>query len=380
MIRRHRVALGTVCAMAALALPVAAYASSHHPEPIVIAVESPQSGDQASNGLDQLRGAQLAVRQINAKGGVLGRPVRILRADDRGDARRALPVARRAIAAGAPFVIGPYNSSVGIANLPLYRRSGVLPVWMTSRDETRGAGATVQPMNSQIAPVEAAYVRATGASRVTMLVDDTANGAFTEGMADRLALRLTRAGVAVTRISVVELPDAPDGYYAQKVAEALATNPDLVYVSTYFPEGVEIAKAMTAAGDAPACLMGLANVDTGFTAATTLSEARRCRFSGVVAAPQMPSASAYVRQYRSAFSRQPGVWGSFYYDSARILFAAIERAGTTRFGPVNAQLRRTRNFRGVTGPITIARLTGYRVNVPVNILTVDSSKRFTIAR
>ena len=95
-------------------------------------------------------------------------------------------------------MIGPYNSSVGIANLALYRRNRVLPLWMTSRDETAGAGATVQPMNSQIAPVERAYVKRIGARRIAMLVDDTANGAFTKGMANRLRAALRRDGASVT--------------------------------------------------------------------------------------------------------------------------------------------------------------------------------------
>lgn len=369
----------SACALGAAAAAAAGAPADRPASPLVIAVESPQSGEQASNGLDQLRGVQLAVRQVNARGGVLGRPVRIHRADDRGDAARAIPVARAVIRRGIPFVIGPYNSSVGILNLPLYRRARVLPVWNTSRDDTVGAGATVQPMNSQIAPVEARHVAAVGARRVTMLVDDTANGAFTAGMADRLASRLSTRGVAVTRISVVERADAPAGYYEAKVAEALATTPDLIYVSTYFPEGVAIARALTAAGSSPRCLMGLGNVDNGFTTSTTLPEARRCVFSGVVAAEQMPSARGYVRQYRRAFNRRPGVWGSFYYDSARILFTAIERAGGTGFAAVNTGLRSTRNHPGATGPITIDPRTGYRTNVPVAILTVNAKRVFVVA-
>lgn len=347
------------------------------PEPLVIAVEGPQSGGQASNGLDQLRGVQLAVRQVNAHGGVLDRHVQIVKADDRGSAARARPVARAVIAKGIGFVIGPYNSSVGLQNLPLYRQSRVLPLWMTSSDDTKGAGATVQPMNSQIAPVEQRYLSSLPARRVTMLVDDTPNGAFTVGMAQRLQTALERVGTAVTSISIVE--GAPSAYYAGKVAEALATRPDLVYVSTYFPEGAQIAKALTAAGTAPPCLMGLANVDNGFIAQTTLPEAQRCVFSGVPAAGQTPSARGFVQQYRRAFDKRPGVWGSFTYDSARVLFAAIERAGSTGFGAVSKALRATRGYRGATGPITIDRDTGYRTNAPVRILTVNAKHKFVIA-
>jgi len=361
-----------------IAAAVGTSAPPSSPEPLVIAVEGPQSGGQASNGLDQLRGVQLAVRQVNARGGVLDRTVRIVKADDRGSAARGRPVARAVIARGIGFVIGPYNSSVGLQNLSLYRQNRVLPVWMTSSDETKGAGATVQPMNSQIAPIEQRYLSSLPARRVTMLVDDTPNGAFTEGMARRLRTALERVGTAVTWISVVE--GATSAYYAGKTDEALATRPDLVYVSTYFPEGVQIAKALAAAGTEPPCLMGLANVDNGFVVQTTLPEAQRCVFSGVPAAGQMPSARGYVQQYRRAFDRRPGVWGSFTYDSAKILFAAIERAGSTQFGAVYKALRATRNHRGATGPITIDRDTGYRTNVPVSILTVNAKDKFVIAR
>src|SRR5207248_2392885 len=135
-------------------------------------------------------------------------------------------------------------------------------------------------------------------------------------------------GASVTSTSIRETTESglPASYYADQVTHALAAKPDLVYVSTYFPEGVQIAKALTAAGTTPHCLMGLANVDNGFVAKTTLAEAQRCVFSGVPAATEMPSARAYVRSYRAMFRQTPSVWGSFTYDSARILFASINQA------------------------------------------------------
>ncbi|TML18272.1 MAG: hypothetical protein E6G33_00295 [Actinobacteria bacterium] len=351
--------------------------------PLLIAVEGPQTGDQAPNGLDQLRGVRLAVRQLNARGGLLdGRKVALFPADDRGDAANAKTVARRVIARRIHFLIGPYNSSVGIANLAVYRRHHVLPLWMTSRDETAGTGATVQPMNTQIAPIEEAYVKRIGATHVAMLVDDTPNGAFTEGMANRLRAALVRDGASVTWTSIRETTETglPSNYYADQVSQAVATGPDLVYVSTYFPEGVEIAKALTAAGPTPRCLMGLANVDNGFLAKTTLAAAQRCVFSGVPAATEMASARNYVREYRALFRKTPGVWGSFTYDSARILFDAIGRAKSSAFAAVERELRRTKGYHGATGTITIDPKTGYRASVPVSILRVDSRKRFVIAK
>jgi branched-chain amino acid transport system substrate-binding protein len=350
--------------------------------PLVIAFEGPQSGEQAPNGLDQLRGVRLAVRQLDAHGGLWdGRKVLVYAADDKGNAADAKAVAREVIAKGIHFLIGPYNSSVGIANLGLYRGNRVLPLWMTSSDETAGLGVTLQPMNTQIAPIEARYVRRIGAKHVAMLVDDTANGAFTKGTAERLRSALLRKGASVTWTSIEEAraPGLPANYYAQQVAKALSTNPELVYVSTYFPEGIEIAKALTADGSKPRCLMGLANVDNDFVAQTTLAQAQRCVFDGVPAATAMPSARTYVRHYRRLFHKQPSVWGTFTYDSARILFAAINSAKSYSLGAVERLLRHTTDFRGETGPITINPKNGYRTNVPLSILRVNRHKQFVIA-
>ena len=223
---------------------------------------------------------------------MLGRRIKIVKADDKGDRANAKRVARRAIRQNVAAVIGPYNSSVGIVNLPIYLRNRVVPVHLTSTDDTRGEGITIQPKNSQIAPVEEAYIRSTGAKKVTMLVDDTPNGAFTVGMADRLQPRLAADGIAVSRISIKELADnVPAGLLrVPRSRRRSPTQPDLLYVSTYFPEGAEIAKALAAAGTAPRCLMGLANVDPGFVSAAGLVPSQRCVFSGVPAAPQLPSA------------------------------------------------------------------------------------------
>lgn len=350
--------------------------------PIRIAVEAPLSGSQSSNGLDMLRGVQLAVREVNAGNGVLGRRIQIIKADDRGEQVNAKRVARRAIKNKAVAVIGPYNSSVGIVNLPIYLKNRIVPVHLTSSDDTRGEGVTVQPKNSQIAPLEEAYARSTGAKKVAMLVDDTANGAFTIGMADRLQNRLTKDAVAITRISIKELTDNVEAtYYQTKVAEALAANPDLVYVSTYYPEGVKIAEALASAGTSPQCLMGLANVDPAFSATSPLAASQRCLFSGVPAAPQLPSAKTFVRRYRKAFDKEPGVWGVFTYDSAKILFKAIRQAGTTKFGRVQRNLKNTKGYRGQTGKTSIDPSTGYREQLPfLSILRVNDKKTFVIAK
>src|SRR3954451_9052908 len=194
----RRASIGLLAALTGIVVLAATTAGSGSTGPLLIAVEGPQSGEQGATGRDQLRGVRLAVQQLNSHGGLSdGRKVAIFAADDKGDAAKAKPVARAVIAKGIRFVIGPYNSSVGLANLAIYRRHHVLPLWMTSRDETAGGGVTVQPVNTHMAPVGEGCVTNLGARDVVWFVDDTANGAFTKGMADRLRAALVRDGAAV---------------------------------------------------------------------------------------------------------------------------------------------------------------------------------------
>lgn len=340
---------------------------------ITIAVEGPLTGAQASNGQDMLRGVRLAVQQYNAKGGYYGRKVQIVQANDQANPNLAVSVANRVIKGPAVAVVGPYNSSVGLLNLPLYVRGKVVPVQMTSTDDTTGLGVTVQPKNSQISPVESSYILdVMKPSKVSMIVTQSA---YTEGMAARLKAALEPKGVNVTQVTVQE----NQADYTAAVQQALTNNPTVVYLSTYFPEGAKIAAALKATGNPAKCFAGLANQDPGFVTAAGIPASQNCVFSGVPEPQQFPTARNYVKAYTKAFpGKTPGTWGTFTYDSANILFAAWKRAGDPfSYGKVLAQLKKTRNFAGATGAITINRQ-GNRPNVPVSILSVSGQGKFDV--
>jgi ABC-type branched-subunit amino acid transport system substrate-binding protein len=341
---------------------------------IVIGVEAPLTGAQASNGQDMLRGVKLAVAQANAKGGVMGRKVRIVELDDQADPNKAAAMVTKAKAAGVTAVVGPYNSSVGIINLPLYLKAGIVPVHMTSTNDTDGMGVTVQPKNNQISPIESAYATSIGAKKVAMLVDPST---YTQGMADRLASTLKAQGATVTSIPITEGKND----YTAEVAQAFEGVPDLIYVSTYYPEGAKIAQRLSLSKLPTKCLMGLANVDPAFVTEAGDIAAERCVFSGVPEAAQMPGAkaAAYVAAYKKAFKKDPGVWGIFTYDSANLLFAKMAQTKSTSFAPVLKALQNTKNYKGATGTISIRPSTGNRLKVPVYILDVTDKGVFTVS-
>jgi branched-chain amino acid transport system substrate-binding protein len=343
---------------------------------IQIAIEAPLTGEQSSNGLDMKRGVELAVEEVNASGGVMGMKVKLIDADDKADPSVGKKLVDVLSLRGVVAVIGPYNSSVGLVNLPLYTTYGIVPVHMTSDDGTSGYGVTVQPKNSQISPVEVSYISGLSPRRVAMIVDPSA---YTQGMASRLQSSLQEQGIEVTAIKITAgLAD-----YSVAVRAALSTRPDVVYGSTYFPEGALIAEALAAeaasGGVDAACFMGLANQDPGFITKAGVDVSRRCVFSGVPAPDQLPDATQYLARYRAEYPGvTPGVWGPFTYDSAHLLFHAMERARTTDYAAVLKSLRSTVNYAGATGPITIDPTTGNRPNVPVRILAVTPTGGFVV--
>ena len=369
-----------------IALTLAACSSSDSPgasgasgDVITIALEAPLTGGQASNGQDILRGAQLAVDEANAAGGVLGKQIVLIQADDKADAATGLTAAQGVVDGPAVAVIGPYNSSVGLKNLPVYISGQVVPVHMTSSDDTTGEGVTVQPKNSQISPVEVAYIEGLKATKVAMLVDPST---YTQGMADRLSKSLTRDGLTVTSAPITE---GKKDYIAE-VTAALAGVPDVVYVSTYFPEGALIAKALAdarAKGSTAKCFMGLGNQDPAFIDGAGIPDSQGCVFSGVPTPDEFPTAAAYITAYTAKYSLPPGVWGVFAYDSVLVLLNAMKAANSTEYQPVlDALLHKTVDFPGATGPVTIDPATGNRPNVPVKILSVKTvtSGVFTVTQ
>jgi branched-chain amino acid transport system substrate-binding protein len=244
---------------------------------------------------------------------------------------------------------------------------------MTSTNDTDGMGVTVQPKNNQISPIESAYATSIGAKNVAMLVDPST---YTQGMADRLASALRAKGATVTSIPITEGKND----YTAEVAQAFEGVPDLIYVSTYYPEGAKIAQRLVLSKLPTKCLMGLANVDAAFVTEAGTVAAERCVFSGVPEAAQMPGAKAatYVADYKKAFNKNPGVWGIFTYDSANLLFAKMAQTKSTSFAPVLKALQNTKNYKGATGTISIRPSTGNRLKVPVYILDVTDKGVFTV--
>jgi len=105
---------------ASLALPIAAFAAD-----LTIAVAGPMTGDQSAFGRQMQNGAEMAIEQINAAGGVLGKKLALEVEDDACDPKQARSVAEKIAGSKIPFVAGHYCSSSSIPASEAYADGNV---------------------------------------------------------------------------------------------------------------------------------------------------------------------------------------------------------------------------------------------------------------
>ncbi|RTZ44614.1 ABC transporter substrate-binding protein [Candidimonas sp. SYP-B2681] len=99
-------------------------------ESVKLGLDNPLTGTYAATGKNELTGCQLAIEQINAKGGILGRPAELLIEDSTsGDAGTAVQKARKLIDRDkVNFLLGNVNSGLSLAMAQVSNEKGVLHV------------------------------------------------------------------------------------------------------------------------------------------------------------------------------------------------------------------------------------------------------------
>jgi ABC-type branched-subunit amino acid transport system substrate-binding protein len=367
-------AITALVVVATIAVGCSSSSSSKSSNTLRIGLEAPITGSLAELGQGMLNGAKQAATYVNANGGVGGKTIEIVAIDDKGDPDAGVAAANAAVKAGLDAIVGPYNSGVGLKTLPIYTAAGLVPLRLTSSDETAGMGFTLQPMTSQIAPVATdALVKEIKASSVALIVDTTTD--YTKAAAQAMTTSLGTAGVKITTTESIT-PGAKS--YTDTVTKVLATNPSAVYVITYYPEAGLIAQAMFASNTTVKCLADYGAYDNGYITAAGIPAAQKCPVVGVPAPSDFPNSATLVAAYTKQFNSAPGSWSPYTYDSVTLLADAIGRAGSTSATALKSALAATSGWKGWTGTVAFEATTGNRIPAPVTVNTVTSAGVFQV--
>jgi branched-chain amino acid transport system substrate-binding protein len=128
--------MSSLCVLV-IAVLLAAPAGAQQGDPIKIGVIQPLSGPVAASGNYVRMGAEIARDWINARGGVLGRPVALLIEDNKSDPKEAATAAEKLIVRDkVPVIMGAWGSSMTLAAMPKLEEYGVPMVVETSSAST----------------------------------------------------------------------------------------------------------------------------------------------------------------------------------------------------------------------------------------------------
>jgi len=294
---------------------------------ITIAVAGPMTGGESAFGRQMKNGAEQAVADLNAAGGVLGKKLALHVEDDACDPKQARSVAEKIASARIPFVAGHYCSSSSIPASEAYADGNVLQITPASTatkftDQKLWNVARVCGRDDQQGPAAAAYiVKAYAGKNVAILNDKTSYG---KGLADEVKKALNAAGFTE---KLFESYNKGDKDFNAIVSRLKLEKIDLVYVGGYHQESGLILRQMRDQGLKTILMAGDALADKEF-ASITGSVAEGTLFTFGPDPRNNPASKAVVEKFK-ADNIDPEGYTLYTYAAIQIWSQAVAKAGTT---------------------------------------------------
>ncbi len=316
---------------------------------ITIGLAAPMTGQYASFGTQLKNGAEQAVADINASGGVLGRKLRLEIGDDACDPKQARSVGEKFAGMRVPVVIGHYCSSSSIPASDAYLDGGVLQITPASTNPLftdRGMWNTFRTCgrDDQQGSVAGNYIaKHFRGKNVAILQDKSTYG---KGLADQMKKALNKAGV---KEKMYEGYTQGDKDFNALVSKMKANAIDVVYVGGYHTEAGLILRQMRAQGMTSQMIAGDAIATKEFWSITgPAGEGMMFTFGSDPR--KRPTAAAIVKEFKDK-GVDPEGYTLYTYAAVQVWAQAAAKAGTIDPQKVAAAIHRG-SWDTVLGPIT----------------------------
>ena len=318
-------------------------------DPLKIGAVNPYSGPLAVFGDEVARGYELAADAVNGKGGVLGRPVQIVRGDA-GNPQQGISIIEKLVAQDkVELFVGTYVSAVSNAASDAAARYGKT-YWETHalaadlterglpnfiRSGPNGRAFAAESVEGALKVIAPKLGRSAGELKVWIEHEDTIYGTSIAQVQKQLfeAAGARVVGVGSHSYRAIDLTDA--------ILRAVNAKPDLWVATGYVPDNTLLLRTMRDQGFTPPAVMLLGTGD-GPEFHDALGDFMDGIF--VVGYPHAdlpesyaPGAAAFVAAYKAKYRRDAGAPQSVEaYAMALALFDTIEAAGSTDMARLRA--------------------------------------------
>jgi branched-chain amino acid transport system substrate-binding protein len=319
--------------------------------PILLGMITPLSGSSAAIGPYMKNGAQLAIDEINAKGGVDGRKLELRVEDGACDAKTATAAANKLVTQKVSVSVGGYCSGATLPTLPIFDKAGV-PMLIPAANSNELVAQKLPKVflingtGTQQADAAMKYMTKVGATKVALMDDNTS---YSKDIAD-LTAKLLGSGQGPTlagRDSVT--PGESD--YSANVNTVLKTNPDFIYWTGYYQEGGLIIRQLRQAGYKGQVMVADGSVDGKLAEIAGGTNAAGVTATMTQTPDTIPGAETWISDYKAKFNAEPGPYSTQSYDAVRVAAEAITKAGGTDGDAVTKALEAIDGFQIFSGPL-----------------------------
>ena len=311
------------------------------------------TGAQASFGQSTDKGVQLALAEINAAGGVLGQPLRIITKDNQSKPGETSTAVRELITRNKVVaLIGEVASGRSLEAAPIAQRSGIPMISPASTNEKVTETGDhifrvcfIDPFQGTVC---AKFSRKLGFKKAAIITDVSKD--YSLGLAKSFKQEFTANGGVITG---EQSYSGGDKDFSAQLTAIKADNPQVIFLPAYYTEAPLIIRQARQLG-ITVPFVGGDGWDSPELVGVGGSAVEGCYFSNHFSDQSKdPRVVAFVDAYRKKYNGEPDAMVALGYDSVYLLADAMKRAGTTDPAKVNAAIAATKDFPGVTGKITL---------------------------
>ena len=317
------------------------------------------TGGSASYGISSKNAIELAFKEINEKGGINGKQLELVVADNKSEAAEATNAMQKLVSQdNVVAVIGPNLSSSVIAASAINNSAKVLDIAPMATnpyvtvDQASGKTKDFNYRTCFIDPfqgtVMAKFATAElGVGNAAVLIDNSSD--YAKGLAQFFKENFVKEGGAVT---AEESYLQKDTDFKATLTKIKATNPDFLYVPGYYQEvGLIVKQARELGMNMPIAGDGWDSAKMPEIAgAAALNNAY---FSSLYSPEDSSDINKnFVAAYEKAYGQKPDVFAALSYDSALLVAEAIKSAGSPEPAKISEAMAKINGFSGVSGSVT----------------------------